>query len=398
MSSEDQQSLHAGDIIEVETERLAFGGEAVARFGGLAVFIPFAAPGERVRVRVTQRKKSFARAVIEEILRPSDERRAPRCPHFGQCGGCQLQHISYEAQIEAKSAFIRDSLVRIGRIEWADKIEICRSKEYGYRSRAQIKVEEQGDQLRIGFNHRSSHSVCDVESCPVLTDDLNSSLTILRRNLQSRDAPRPTEFEIAAGDAGVSMSPSMPDFLPLALEQKIGDFTYRFSPSVFFQGNSMLIEELITEAVGAATGSLAIDLFAGVGLFTLPLARLYTRVIGIESERQAVKFAEKNSVNNQVHNAEFHCAAAQRWLSNFAPTEAIDFMLLDPPRGGATGTIEEVIRLKPSRIAYVSCDPTTLARDLRKLLDSDFKLNRLIGFDLFPQTYHVETIALLARG
>lgn len=398
MSNEEQQSLHAGDIIEVETERLAFGGEAVARFGGLAIFIPFAAPGERVRVRVTQRKKNFARAVIEEIIRPSVERRAPLCPHFGECGGCQLQHISYEAQIEAKSDFIRDSLARIGRIEWRDKIEIRRSTEYGYRSRAQIKVEKQGDELSIGFNRRSSHSVCDIESCPVLTDDLNSSLTILRSKLQSGNALRSAEFEIAAGDAGVSISPSLPDLPSIALERKIGDYTYRFSPSVFFQGNSMLIEELITEAVGAATGSLAIDLFAGVGLFTLPLARLYDRVIGIESERQAVKFAEKNSVTNQVHNAEFHCATAQRWLRNFAPTETPDLVLLDPPRGGATETIEEVIRLKPSRISYVSCDPATLARDLRKILDAGYELKQIVGFDLFPQTYHVETIALLARG
>lgn len=382
----------------METERLAFGGEAVARLGGLAVFIPFAAPGERVRVRVTQRKKSFARAVIEEILRPSAERRAPLCPHFGECGGCHLQHISYEAQIEAKSDFIRDSLARIGHIEWSEKIEIRRSEEYGYRSRAQIKVEKQGDELQAGFNRRSSHSVCDIESCPVLTDELNSSLTILRSKLKSGDAPRPAEFEIAAGDTGVSISPSLAGLPCIALEQKIGDYTYRFSPSVFFQGNSMLIEEMIAESVGEERGALAIDLFAGVGLFTLPMAQLYDRVIGIESERQAVKFGEKNSVHNQIHNAEFHCAAAQRWLRNFAPTEAPDLVLLDPPRGGAAETIEEIIRLKPSRISYVSCDPATLARDLRKLLDAGFELKRVKGFDLFPQTYHVETIARLARG
>ncbi|MEW6212278.1 MAG: TRAM domain-containing protein, partial [Acidobacteriota bacterium] len=200
--------LHAGDIIEVETERLAFGGDAVARARGLAIFIPFAAPGERVRVRVTQIKKNFARARIEEILRPSVERRAPLCPHFGECGGCQLQHISYRSQIEAKRDFIRDSLARIGRIEWPREIEIHRSTEYGYRSRAQVKVEKQGDHLRIGFNRRSSHSVCDIESCPVLKGDLNSLLAVLRKKLQSGDAPQASEFEIAASDAAVSLSPS----------------------------------------------------------------------------------------------------------------------------------------------------------------------------------------------
>ncbi|HEY7546123.1 MAG TPA: class I SAM-dependent RNA methyltransferase [Blastocatellia bacterium] len=396
MSREDQPSLHTGDVIEVETERLAFGGEAVARVGGLALFIPLAAPGERLKVRVTQKKKNFARALIEEIIRPSVDRRAPLCTHFGECGGCQLQHISYEAQIEAKSAFIRDSLRRIGHIEWKDDIEIRRSIEYGYRSRAQIKVEKQGDRLRIGFNRRLSHSVCDIESCPVLTDEINSSLAQLRSKLQSDNSP--AEFEIAAGDAGVSISPSLEGFTSSVIERRIGEYTYRFSPSVFFQANPNLLEGMIIEAVGEERGSLAIDLFAGVGLFTLPMSRLYKRVIGIEFDRDAVKLAEENLAENKIFNVEYHCAAVERWLKDFSTAEAIDFILLDPPRGGAAEAIREIARLQPKRIAYVSCDPATLARDLRSLLDAGFELKRVVGFDLFPQTYHVETIVLLARA
>jgi tRNA/tmRNA/rRNA uracil-C5-methylase (TrmA/RlmC/RlmD family) len=398
MSGKDQPPLHAGDVIEVETERLAFGGEAVARFGNLVIFIPFAAPGERVRVRVTEIKKSFARAVVEEILRPSVERRAPLCPHFGECGGCQLQHISYPSQIEAKRDFIRDSLARIGRIEWSQEIKIHPSMEYGYRSRAQIKVEKHGSEFRIGFNRRSSHSVCDIENCPVLKGDLNSLLAALRKKLQSGDEMQASEFEIAASDAAVSLSPSMRGLPSGALEQRIGDFVYRFSPSVFFQGNAAMIEEMIAEATGGGRGALSIDLFAGAGLFTLPLARLYDRVTGIEADEKAVRFAEENLSLNGIHNVEFRCGEVERWLKNFETAEAIDFILLDPPRGGAWSAIEEIIRLRPERIAYVSCDPTTLARDLRKLLDSGFKLTRIVGFDLFPQTYHIETIAQLARG
>ncbi len=397
MSGQQLPPPNAGDIIEVETERLAFGGEAVARLGGFTLFIPFAAPGERVRVRITEKKKNFARAVIEEILRPAVERRAPRCPHFGECGGCHLQHIPYTSQIEAKSEFIRDSLARIGRIEWADKIEIRRSVEYGYRSRAQIKVDRSGDQVRIGFNRRASHSVCDVESCPVLSDDLNSALTTLRSKLQSGDAPQKDEFEIAASREGVSISPSLEGLPTGALEQRVGDYTYRFSPSVFFQGNSLLLEEMIAESVGEKRGALAVDLFAGVGLFTLPMARLYKRVIGIEAEREAVRFAKENLAGNIIQNVEFHCAAVEHWLENFETTETIDFLLLDPPRSGAALAIEEIARLRPSRIAYVSCDPATLARDLRKILDAGYELKQISGFDLFPQTYHVETIAQLAR-
>ncbi|MEW6211987.1 MAG: RsmD family RNA methyltransferase, partial [Acidobacteriota bacterium] len=157
-------------------------------------------------------------------------------------------------------------------------------------------------------------------------------------------------------------------------------------------------EEMIIEAVGEARGERAIDLYAGVGLFTLPLARLYSRVIGVESDEKAVRFAEENLSANGIHNVEFHRAQVERWLKNFATAERIGLILLDPPRGGAARAIEEIARLGPERIAYVSCDPATLARDLRKLLDAGYELKRVVGFDLFPQTYHIETVAQLARG
>ena len=136
-----QNPLSVGDVVEVTTERLAFGGEAVARYDGLAVFVPFAAPGERLRIRITERKKNFARGVIEEILAPSPRRRAPACQHFGECGGCQLQHLTYDEQLKAKSSFVRDALARIGRIPWDREIEVRSAAEFGYRSRAQVKIE-----------------------------------------------------------------------------------------------------------------------------------------------------------------------------------------------------------------------------------------------------------------
>src|SRR5580704_5331556 len=241
-------------LIEVQTERLAYGGDAVARYAGLAIFIPLAGPGELLRVRVTEVKKNFARARIVEVLKPSPHRRVAPCQHFGDCGGCQLQHLDYPAQLEAKAGFVRDSLVRVGRIDWPHKIEVGSADEFGYRTRAQVKIERRitrlsaaanptavepdpidggdpqdprptsdtrgGDNsaqfaeasgdagfkssLHIGFNREGSHSVCDVSMCPILTPELNSALLELRSTLGPKpdqadpsNAAIPSEVELA---------------------------------------------------------------------------------------------------------------------------------------------------------------------------------------------------------
>ncbi len=170
-------ALTRDDLIDVTVERLAYGGDGIARHGGLALFIPMAAPGDRLRVRVTEIKKSYGRAVIEEVLTPSPARREPACRHFGQCGGCQLQHINYGAQLEAKRDFVRDALNRVGRLGWAGEIEMFSAAEFGYRTRAQLKVERvAGGPLLVGFNRLSSHSICDVVTCPVLVPELEREL------------------------------------------------------------------------------------------------------------------------------------------------------------------------------------------------------------------------------
>jgi 23S rRNA (uracil1939-C5)-methyltransferase len=393
------EELRVGDLIEVETRSLAYGGQAVARHHGLAVFIPLAAPNEKLRVRITERKPNFARAIIEEILCAGEARRQPLCRHFGDCGGCQLQHISYPHQLDAKVEFIRDSLRRIARFDWEDRIQMHHSNEYGYRSRAQIKLQRVGDRMLIGFNRAGSHDVCDVESCPALSPELDEALRLVRARVESRkDEQLPKEMEAASGDAGVSFEPS-PEGMPQgAVEKKIGSFTYRFSPSTFFQSNALLLEELLSKAVGTRGGNLAIDLYAGVGLFTLKLAQSFSRVIGIEADARAVRFARENIRINRAENVEVRRAEVEKWIAEYAARrkkDAIDFLLLDPPRAGAAGAIEAITRLRPSIISYVSCDPATLARDLRALIDSGYALKRVSGFDLFPQTYHVETVAHL---
>jgi 23S rRNA (uracil1939-C5)-methyltransferase len=399
-------------VIEVRAERLAYGGDAVARFEGLAVFVPLAAPGDRLRVRITERKERYARAVILEIVSPSPSRRIPPCSLFGVCGGCQLQHLSYDAQIEAKIGFVRDALARIGRIEWPHSIAVRRAQEFQYRARAQIKVEEaaidSGGELRIGFNKAGSRSVCDVADCLVLVPELNNALKDLRTGLKlAKTKGRkglPEEIEMAAARTTVAVSPRVGGLGAGAIEHIVRGAGYRFSVETFFQVNPFLLDDLVREAVDGAAGRLAIDLYAGVGLFTIQLARSFDRVVGVESDPVAAGFARENIAANKAANIEFHNERVEAWLKRSVGgfekgnSERPDIILLDPPRGGASEAIPLILDLRPKRITYVACDPTTLARDLGKLVGSAYKIEAITALDLFPQTYHIETVVKLSRS
>ena len=399
-----------GDVIEVVTERLAYGGDAVARYSGLTVFIPFAAPDEKLRVRVTERKKNYARAIIEEIIEPSSARRDPPCQYFGNCGGCQLQHMTYEAQLEAKAGFIRDALQRISHMEVPGEIKNRSANEYAYRARAQVKIEPAGHSIgstsrAIGFNRVGSHSVCDVEHCLVLVPELDRALGSLRSTVNQAGAqeghPRISEVEIAAGEQGVAFEPEIAATGSVALQHTVHGISYRFDAGTFFQINAFLLDDLVDEAVKDYSGRLAIDLYAGVGLFTLQLARRFRRVVGIESDRRACRFARENIRANGASNVDFFNERTESWLKNYIATgagEPPDLVLLDPPRAGAADAVSFIAAIKPARISYVSCDPTTLARDLRSLVDSGYELETVTAVDLFPQTYHIETVASLRRS
>lgn len=397
-----QNPPNVGDIIEVTTDRLAFGGESVARNDGLAIFVPLAVPGERLRVRITERKKNYARATIENILEASPQRREPPCRYFGDCGGCQLQHMSYEMQLESKVGFVRDALERIGRIDWPPEIPIRHGPPFGYRARAQIKIDSKAS--RVGFNRIASHSVCDVVSCPILIPELDAALSSLRAvvagaNVNDSVAPDLRQIDVAAGENGVSFEPAISNLASVPLRQTASGAVYAYDPSTFFQSNPALLEVLIEEAVGGSAGEFAIDLYAGVGLFTIQLARRFKRVIGVEADPRTAKHAIANIAANSAANVEFFTGPADAWLKDFkaSTSQTPDLLVLDPPRTGAAQAIPSIIELSPRSISYVSCDPATLARDLRTLVDGGYTISRLSAIDLFPQTYHVETVALLNR-
>jgi 23S rRNA (uracil1939-C5)-methyltransferase len=394
--------LQVGDVIEIKTERLAYGGDAIARHEGLAIFVPFAAPNERLRVRVTERKKKFARAVIDSVTEPSKSRREPPCQYFGFCGGCQLQHLTYPAQLESKVGFVRDALERIGGLKWQREIPIRHCEEFRYRGRAQITIDHLNG--RVGFNRATTVDVCDIKTCPILVPELDEALRTLRltvRELRNENQSSPrSQIEIAAGDSGVSFVPALKGLPQGILHRTVGGITYGFGAATFFQANPGLLEILVEEAVGTESGDVAIDLYAGVGLFSLQLARRFNRVVGVEADKTAAEFARDNVTANDLTNIEFHQSAVDSWLRRATSMSNMraDLVLLDPPRSGASEALSGIIELEPTRITYVACDPTTLARDLRMLTGSGYEIAGVTAVDLFPQTYHVETIVKLTRA
>jgi 23S rRNA (uracil1939-C5)-methyltransferase len=421
-----QSSLLIGDLVRLEVDRLAFGGEGVARHHGMVVFVPLAAEGDVLDARIIELKRNFARASIVQIVRPSVDRREPPCRYYGKCGGCQLQHLNYEAQLRAKSSFIRDSLRKIGGIDWPHEIEVKAAPEFGYRSRAQLKIGDMSEHrligpkyenptpdttgrhhnFLIGFHRRNSHSVCDIEECAVLDPQLNSTLAELRSRLNNPASKSecPRTIDLASGDSGVAANPPVAGIPAGPIARRIGPFTYRFSASTFFQANPSMLWPLIESAASDVTGGLAIDLYAGVGLFTLPLGARFDKVIGVEASAEAAAFAEANIAASGLANIEFRRSRSEDWLRQYADGvsagrhESADFILLDPPRGGVEGAGSHLIRAAPSEICYVSCNPATLSRDLARLSKNGYRLEKILGIDLFPQTYHVETIARLARS
>jgi len=390
-----------GEIIEVEIERIVPGGVGLAHAGGKTIFVMLAAPGDCLRVRVDGVKGTVAFASIVEVIAAGPQRSEPPCPYFGRCGGCDFQQLTYEAQLQAKVEIIRDCLRRIARLDPPETISITPSPEvWRYRSRARWQHDSVRQQL--GYYELASHRVCDVVECPVVLPEVQAVLSRLRDELRDGTLPaKVAEVQAVAGDEGVSVQPPINQFGASEQSRAISGERYRFDADCFFQINHALLEPLITEALrGVLNGEQAVDLYCGVGLFTLPLARRFARVTGVEGNARACRFARRNLAGANLTNVRIINARAGAWLKREAARIApADFVLLDPPRAGAEpDTLDGIISLHPRHISYVSCDPATLARDLKRLTAAGFKIDSLAAFDLFPQTHHVETVVHLASG
>jgi len=425
--------------MEVTIERILPGGLGLAHAEGKTVMVALAAPGDRLRIQIDRVKGNVSFGRIQEILTPSPNRVEPPCPYFGRCGGCDFQQLSYEAQLAAKLEIIKDCLRRIGSIETIPDFEITPApNQWHYRSRAQWRYD--AIRQRLGYFESGSRRVCDVAACAVLVPELQQMLSSLRERMQDGSLPEDTrDVRAVAGNKGVSIapnyvggrivsegsaeqgsSPTVREGLDSSVEPEgvrevsrtIHGENYTLNAESFFQTNDDLLSALIDAALSGASGEVAVELYCGVGLFTIPLARRFARVIGVEDDRAAADFALINLANAGLTNAKIANEDVSDWLKENLecgdlsplsekrrPIDALeqpDFLLLDPPRTGAESrVITGILGFRPQKICYVSCDPATLARDLKKLISGGYTLDSLAAFDMFPQTHHVETIVRL---
>ena len=433
-----------GPIAIINT--LSFGGNGVCRINGKVCFVPFSCAGDEVRLAVTSEKRSYCEARIVELLVPSPFRVTPPCPIFGRCGGCAWQHIEYGQQLAAKQQILAETLWRGARVAGECVRAVLPSPaEYGYRSRVQFKLSGSADRLRIGFFRSNSHMVEDAGSgCAIAKPVINTALATLRKALTAfSDLSAITQIAIDCTEQGVIavvtctgrnnnavaafFRERRADLLPLtgvflssgrnALQKLYGDdqLTYSlpaaspeakscllaYQPGGFSQVNreqNRAMLEIVRQMGCFQDTEQVLDLYCGNGNFSLPIAGQVAAVTGIEENAGSIAAAEANRTVNGITNAEFICADTVAGLNQLAAVgRRFDTVILDPPRSGAAEALPELCRLNPARIIYVSCDPNTLARDCGLLADNGYHVRECIPLDMFPQTYHLESVTLLRK-
>jgi len=415
-------------MLELSITSLSHAGEGVARHEGRVTFVPFALPGERVRAELIEEKKGFARARLLEVLTPSPDRREPRCPHHfsisspqsftSACGGCQLQHLAYPAQLAFKRGRISEQLVRVGGWAEAEARALVRPtlpapQPFGYRNQMQFALTPEG---RPGLRGALSPTVVPIRECSIAAPavmellarlTIESAPEIERLTLRVGADDELVVFEARTGapeletDLPVSVALLRPDGASLALAgrdylvETVKGRDFRISAGSFFQVNTPVAERLVDEVLAAldlSDGATVLDVYCGVGLFSAFIAPLAARVIGIESFEPAVDDAAVNL--EAFENVEIYNAPAEVVLPLL--TGRVDAAVLDPP-GCALAVLEALIALTPARLVYVACDPATFARDAGRLVAGGYRLDGVQPLDMFPQTYHVESVARFSR-
>jgi len=429
--------MRVGEVVELVVEKGVFRGRGLARHAGRVVLLSNGYPGERWRARVREVARDFALAEGEQLLDDVGVRRPSPCPHFPECGGCAHQDLTYEAQLRLKRGVVEDALARAG-LRWPGEIAVVPSPESGWRTRASLHLARAHGTTRLGFTESGSHRVVDVVRCLQLSGEANGALTALKRAFETRPslAARVRRVELAeSGDAqrrgavlegelrpqdasaarGVLSELSALDGLgalvgagarrrlltvggPLELEAHVRGVTLRAHVLSFFQANRHLLEPLVEE-VGRAVGEggTLIDLYGGVGLFALGLGARFERVVCVEGDAYAVADAQQNVRSHGATHVRVVAGDVARRLTTL-PRSADERLILDPPRSGAGANVTRaILERRPGRIVFVSCDPPTLARDLRPLIAAGYRIDGVTVLDMFPATFHVETVVRLER-
>ncbi|MGE5644019.1 MAG: class I SAM-dependent RNA methyltransferase [Byssovorax cruenta] len=400
---------------------LTYGGDVMGRLAdGRAVFVPFGLPGERVRITLTEEKRNFARGAIVEVLDASPLRIAPRCIHFGVCGGCHYQHLPYGEQLKAKREILRDQLTRIGKIENPPVQEMVPSPSpWNYRNHVQWHLTEVG---KLGYMMAQTPRVFAIQECHLPEGSINAmwprlefepEMDIERVSLRSgvdeelmlvleSDSPESPELEI---EAGISVAHVFEENAVVIagndhLTIRVLDRDFRVSAASFFQVNTAMAGKMVEHLranLPADPSATLLDIYCGAGLFSAFFASKYERVIGIESSSSACEDFAFNL--DEFENVELYEGLTEEILPNLiSHVRDVTDVILDPPRAGLDkAVVDEIIKLRPKVLAYVSCDPSTLARDAARLIHGGYKLKQVTPFDLFPQTFHIESISFFER-
>lgn len=397
------------DTATVSIEKLVYGGDGLSRTGEGVVLTPYTLPGETVEVQLRERRGGLTRAVPLAVRDPHPARTTPSCPYFGRCGGCQYQHSEYAFQATQKAEILREVLERVGKLHVDVPIDVVTGDPWQYRNRSQFHI--QGD--AIGYHERDSHRLVGITHCPISSPKVNEVLAALLAMLPDRRFPRfVRSLEVFTNESDVHIgireteqpvarrffdwcAERIPGFVEGALDYPALGEHFRVSGDSFFQVNRFLVDELVAATLDGLEGETAFDLYAGVGLFSLALARRGFRVQAVETGPSAVRDLKFNA-----RRAGIDVGVSQRPVEEFLLTveSSPDVVIVDPPRAGIGVTAAKTLSaLRPRQIVFVACDPSTLARDLVPLIASGYVIRRLAMVDLFPHTLHLESVVLLQR-
>lgn len=447
-------TLKTDQLIQIEVHGIGVNGEGVGRHEGYTVFIEGALPGETIEARFIQKEKRYGRAELVAIKKPSPDRVSPPCELFGRCGGCQLMHLSYAKQLQIKQHKVIDALARIGKIQDI-QVEPCipSPKTLGYRNKIQLPTKQTDQGIVLGLFERSSHRLVEVDTCQIHcapgetayqtirsiikqsglqayhpeTGDGTLRHVLIKSALQSGQIlvilitnGRPTPLLLEVAEQMMTACPLIQgvvhnqhegrDNVILgsvyevlrgsgSITETLCGLQFHISPASFFQVNPLQAEQLYLKTLELAelTGNeTVLDAYCGVGTLSLIFARKVKNVIGVESVPEAIQDAKKNGELNEISNVRFVLARTETFI---ASASSIDIVLLNPPRKGCEPSVlKEIGRIAPKKLIYISCDPATLARDLLHLKTFGYTIDRVQPFDMFPQTAHVECIAVLKQG
>ncbi len=435
--------------MQLTIEKLIYGGDGLARMPadeqgpGKVVFLPFVLKGERIEASLVEQRPGFARARADQVIESSPIRIAPRCPYFMRCGGCHYQHAGYDHQLEIKAEILKENLRRIANIELKVELKVHSSPPWNYRNRTRLRIQTVPE-FAIGYYRFGSRELLPVEECPISSPLINRAIAAMWQmgraghvvegiaeieffansddtQLLVQVLCSPKTLAAAVDNWAEKLRSELPQLLGVVgfrqarsgssawtraeperiaavggenLTYKTRRASYRVSAGSFFQVNRHLTDELVTIVTEGCSGGMALDLYAGVGLFSTVLNREFDRVIAVESSQTSFADLQYNS----PANVKAVRATVEQYLPEKAAKLRPDLVVVDPPRNGLGGRVlHGLVGLKAPRITYVSCDPATLARDLKHLIAAGYKLEQAHLVDLFPQTYHLESVMRLVR-